>query len=423
MDSPLQLFAWVILAGLAVVVGQFIVNQFRLFRFARQSAELEHEHLRERISQLAQRRRETRDQAEASWSGFRKFRIVDKVLEARDVCSFYLSPHDGKPLPVFRPGQYLTFQLRLPGQTRPVVRCYSLSDRPGILEQYRVTIKRVPPPPNQPDAPPGLVSNYFHDQLGVGDIVDVKAPAGQFVLDLDQPSPVVLIAGGVGLTPLLSMVNALAETRSTREVWFFYGVRQGREHIMKEHLRALTDRLPTLRLHVCYSDPSEEDRAATPPAFQHTGRVSIDLLKRLLPSNQFDFYICGPPPMMNALVDGLRAWQVPAERIHFEAFGSATVKKPALQSPGSTTTQALKIQFSRSGKVCAWREDVGSVLELAEKNGVAIDSGCRAGNCGTCLVAVKSGEVTYLHEPGAQVEAGSCLACIAVPKTALVLDA
>lgn len=421
MDSPLQLFAWLILGGLAVVVGQFMVNQYRLFRFARQSAELEHQFLRERISAITGQHRQERDQTESSWNGFRKFRIVEKVIEAQDVCSFHLAPHDGKPLPLFQPGQYLTFQIKIPGQPKPVVRCYSLSDRPGIPDRYRVTIKRVLPPPDKKEIPPGLVSNYFHDHLNVGDIVDARAPSGQFVLDVQQTTPVVFIAGGVGITPLLSMLNALAEARSPREVWFFYGVRHGREHVMKDHLRSLAAKTPSLHLHVCYSDATDEDRAA--PACQHTERVTIDLLKRVLPSNQFEFYICGPPPMMNALVDGLKAWNVPENRIFFEAFGAATVKKPALQAPGSTTTQVLKITFSRSGKVCAWHADAGCLLELAEKNGVNIDSGCRAGNCGTCVVAIKSGEVKYLHEPGADVEAGSCLTCIAVPKTAVVLDA
>jgi hypothetical protein len=394
-------------------------NQYRLFRFARRSAELEHQFLREKISALTDQRHAGHEKSESSWNGFRKFRIVNRVVEVQDVCSFYLAPHDGKPLPPFLPGQYLTFQIKIPGQPKPVVRCYSLSDRPGIPERYRVTIKRVLPPPDKKEIPPGLVSNYFHDHLNIGDIVDVKAPSGQFVLDVQQTTPVVFIAGGVGITPLLSMLNALAEANSPRQVWVFYGVRHGREHVMKEHLAAHTQKCSNLRLHVCYSDPTDEDRAAC----QHTERVTIDLLKRVLPSNQFEFYICGPPPMMSALVDGLKAWNVPEGEIFFEAFGPATVKRPALQSPGSTTTQALKIQFGRSGKVCAWHADAGSLLELAENNGVNIDSGCRAGNCGTCVVAIKSGEVKYLHEPGADVEAGSCLTCIAVPKTALVLDA
>jgi ferredoxin-NADP reductase len=319
------------------------------------------------------------------------------------------------------PGQYLTFQLHIPGQPKPVVRCYSLSDRPGDPNYYRVTIKKLKPPPDKKDAPPGLVSNHFHDRIKVGDIVDVKAPSGQFCLDLTRTTPVAFIAGGVGITPLLSMLNTVAIQQPTREVWFFYGVSHGGEHIMREHLEKLSREMSSLHLNVCYSAASAEDQHDK--RFHHGERVSLDLLKRLLPSNELDFYICGPPPMMSVMVEGLKTWSVPAERIFFEAFGPATFKKPALQAGGSTTTAALKIHFARSGKTCAWNAEAGSLLELAEKNGVTIDSGCRAGNCGTCLVAIQSGEVNYLHEPGAAVESGSCLTCIAVPKTALTLDA
>jgi ferredoxin len=173
-------------------------------------------------------------------------------------------------------------------------------------------------------------------------------------------------------------------------------------------------------LHLCYSQPSEADRAAA--VFQHAERVSIDLLKRVLPSNAFEFYLCGPAQMMSDLVEGLRQWGVADDRIFFEAFGPATVRKPALET-GSTTRVAVKIQFSRSNKSCAWNADAGSLLDFAQQNGVAIEAGCRAGNCGTCLVALKSGEITYLREPSIPVEAGSCLACVAVPKTGLTLDA
>jgi ferredoxin-NADP reductase len=414
MDNPLQLVAWLALFAVAVVSCQFVINQYRLFRTARETAQLEHDLLRERIGLVAEQRRKEREREDLSWNGFRKFRIAEKVMEAQDICSFHLAPHDGKPLPTFLPGQYLTFQLKVPGQPKPLVRCYSLSERPGISDRYRVTIKRVPK---------GVVSNHFHDHLNVGDIVDVKAPSGQFILDLQQSTPVVLIAGGVGITPVLSMLNAIANGGCRREVWFFYGVRNGQEHAMKKHLKELASMHPSLHLNVCYSDVTDEDRGATPPSFQHGERVSVDLLQKVLPSSDFSFYICGPPPMMEAMIAGLKTWGVPEERIFFEAFGAATVKRPALQAPGSTTTQALKIQFGKSGKTCAWRADAGSLLELAEKEHIPIDSGCRAGNCGTCLVAIKSGEVKYLKEPGFAVEAGSCLTCISVPKTALVLDA
>jgi ferredoxin-NADP reductase len=421
MDYALQLLALGGLLALLLVAVQFFLQQHRLHRLALAVAELEREHLRQRIGMLADQRRFERERSQLSWDGFRKFRIIEKRLECADICSFLLAPHDGKPLPPYLPGQYLTFQLHISGQPKPVIRCYSLSDRPGNPNQYRVTIKRLKAPPDRKDAPPGLVSNHFHDHLKVGDILDVKAPNGQFCLDLTKSTPIVLLAGGVGITPLLSMLNAVAAQQSTREVWFFYGVTHSGEHILREHFENLARALPSLHLHVCYSAATQDDKRGQ--RFHHAERISLDLLQRLLPSNQLEFYICGPPPMMSALVEGLKSWGVPEQRIFFEAFGPATFKKPALQAGGSTTTAALKIHFARSDKTCAWQTDAGSLLELAEKNGVTIDSGCRAGNCGTCLVAIKSGEVTYLHEPGASVEAGSCLTCIAVPKTALTVDA
>jgi uncharacterized protein len=412
-NSP-QLLAFGGLSALALTCVLFVFRQWRIYRTTMETAELERQYLRERIGLIAEQRRIERERTEASWNGFRKFRVVEKKRESDDICSFYLAPHDGKSLPTFQPGQYLTFQVRPPNQGKPLVRCYSLSDRPGVPNRYRVTIKRVPS---------GLVSNHFHDHLKVGDIVDVKAPAGQFCLDLTRQNPIVLLASGVGVTPLLSMLNAIAEAGGRREVWFFFGVRDGREHIFREHLQALALQNPALHLHVCYSQPGDADRANRNPAFQHAERVSIDLLKRVLPSNQFEFYLCGPPTMMNDLAAGLKVWGVTEDKIFFEAFGAATVRKPALQHSGATTTAGFKIEFSRSGKKLPWAADAGNLLDFAHRHGVTIDSGCRAGNCGTCLVAVKSGEVAYLHEPGVTVEQGSCLTCISTPKSALVLDA
>ena len=267
-------------------------------------------------------------------------------------------------------------------------------------DRYRVTLKRVKD---------GIVSNHFHDHLNVGDIVDVKAPAGQFCLDLTRQTPIVLIGGGVGITPVLSMLNAVAAISARREVWFFFGVRDGREHVFREHLQSLGLQNPSLHLHVCYSQPGEADRANPTPAFQHTERVGIDLLKRVLPSNQFEFYLCGPPAMMSDMAAGLKAWGVAEDKIFFVAFGAATVRKPELQHTGATTTAGFEIEFSRSGKKFPWEANADNLLDFAQRHVVTIDSGCRAGNCGTCLVALKSGEVAYLHEPGVTVEQGSCL--------------
>lgn len=358
-----------------------------------------------------------------AWSGWRKFRVDGKVLEAESVCSFYLASHDGRPLPSFLPGQYLTFRLRIPQAARvqKVTRCYSLSDSPNP-DYYRVTIKRLGPPPGKADTPPGVSSCHFHDELQVGDILDVKAPGGHFHLDVEHHGPVVLIGGGVGVTPVLSMLNYLASAPGNREAWFFYGVRNGREHVMKDYLRELVSQHQNIHLAVCYSDPLPEDRLGED--FQHAERVSVALLKKVLEVNNFDFYICGPPPMMESLTRDLDEWGVPEESIHFEAFGPASVKKVAQVTQAALPTPAggFEIDFSRSGKKLPWSGS-GSILEFAEANGVRIDSGCRAGSCGTCVTAVREGQVHYLRKPDAGIEKGSCLTCISVPTGPLILDA
>lgn len=420
-------------------------------------------------------------QSDLSWTGYRKFVVRKRVIEdpAQQVCSFYLEPHDRRPLPPFNPGQFLTFQLDIrvdpsaclkcggylapeakfctncglpvasakpapKAAGKPTVRCYSLSDGPHP-ERYRVSIKRVPPPRDRTDLPPGLASNHFHNSVKEGDILDVMAPGGKFYLDLNSDRPVVLIGGGVGVTPVLSMLNAITDSGSQRETWFFYGLRNGTEHVQKAHLERLAHDHPNVKLHVCYSAPRAEavdPRAATLVEgrdasllggemdkkgrdFQHAERVTVDLLKRVLPSSNYAYYICGPQPMMNAIVEDLEAWGVPTADIHYEAFGPATVKKTTKATTVLTKQMqaATTVKFAKSGTDCVWSPDVESILDLAEANGVPMDSGCRVGNCNTCLTAIKEGDVEYLRDPDTPPEKGSCLTCIAVPKGNLVLDA
>ncbi len=379
----------------------------------------------ERVDAVRAVAKKTQD-AVSGWNGWRKFEVMKREPEPGDVCSFYLRPHDGKPLPGFKPGQYLTFQLNIPGRDKPLVRCYSLSDGPRN-EYYRVSIKRCPAPKGKPEIPPGISSNFFHDHVKEGEILDVRAPGGHFYLDLEATGPVVLIGGGIGITPVLSMINTLTlDGTLKRQVHFFLGVRNSKDHPMKAHLEELTRLHDKLKLHVCYSNPDDKD--VKDRDYQHAERVSIDLFKRVLPSNNFDFYLCGPPPMMESIVPGLEAWGVPDERVHFEAFGPASVKKakkdePVVVAEAGAAPVTLEVVFAKSNRTCAWTPASGTLLEFAEKNGVTLDSGCRAGNCGTCLTAVKEGEVAYANPPGAAPEKGSCLTCVAVPKTKLVLDA
>jgi ferredoxin-NADP reductase len=369
--------------------------------------------------------RRRRAAAPEPWSGIRKFVVKQRVAECDGICSFYLVPHDGRALPEFKPGQYLTFQLKVPGQPKLVTRCYSLSDAPRP-DYYRISVKRVAPAvPREANPATGLGSGFFHDEVKEGDILDVKAPAGHFCLEASNERPLVLIGGGIGVTPVLSMVNALVRKNSEREIWFLYGLRNGSEHFQREHLRTLAKEKPNLRLHICYSQPQPADVSGRD--FHHAGRVNTEFLKKILPSNNYDFLICGPGPMMEEVTKGLSEWGVPETAIFFEAFGPASVKRAArpADKPGEISKPGVGIEvtFAKSDRTIIWDGKTPTLLELAEQHGIPMDSGCRAGNCGTCVVAVKAGAVDYMAGHGASAEPGTCLACVCKPREKLVIDA
>ncbi len=361
----------------------------------------------------------------SAWAGFRIFRVERKVVEdaAQSICSFYLVPEDGQPLPGFLPGQFLTFRLDVltaAGATEQIVRCYSLSDAPRP-DYYRVSIKRVPAPAGC-DVPPGRSSNHFHDRVSVGNILQVRAPGGHFHIDRSD-APVVLIGGGIGITPMLSMLNWCLAEQPAREIWLFYGVRNSREPVMNAPLVALAAAHSNFHLRFCFSDPLPEDQAGRD--YQHHGRVNVNLLRMSLPLKPYHFYICGPTPMMESLVTALEDWGVPDAHIHFEAFGPASIKRKQTAPAEAVASSAadIVVTFAKSGKQLSWQPSAGSLLEFAEANGVSVNSGCRAGGCGTCQTSIKSGEVSYQQSPDFDPEPGNCLLCVCSPKTSVTLEA
>jgi ferredoxin-NADP reductase/MOSC domain-containing protein YiiM len=371
----------------------------------------------QRIQRIGVPAREPATQRPA-WTGFRPFVLREKVHESEDVASFHLAPADGQPLPPYLPGQYLTVRLAVPGVERPVVRSYSLSDA-ARSDHYRLTIKRIGSRTEAPSIKAGLASSHFHDRLAVGQRIDAKAPAGTFTIDVRrQDQPVVLIGGGIGITPLLSMLNGIAAADAPRETWLLYGVRDERDHIMRSHLETLARAHANVHLRVFYSRPA---RAIDGRDIQ-AGHIGLDALKRLLPTNAYDFYVCGPPAMMDGVTRDLQAWAVPPDRVHTEAFGPAAVKQ-AVHGPAGQPDCGFDVTFERSGITAQWSRCESPLLELAEEHSVAIDFGCRAGSCGTCVTRLLSGSVRYLREPNAPLEAGEILPCIAVPAEPLRLEA
>jgi hypothetical protein len=332
-------------------------------------------------------------------------------------------------LPEFRPGQFLTFVLQVmddarQGERRSVTRCYSLSDAPAP-DHYRVSIKRVPPPADRPDLAPGVSSNHFHDRVQVGDVLQVKAPSGHFHIDPDPGVPAVLVAGGIGITPMMSMLRWCLTRQPERQVHLYYGLRQGHEHAFKSQLEELASVHPRFKLNVVYSRPAAEDVQGQD--FQHTGHVDLALLQRTLPHGRHQFYICGPAAMMESLVPALAVWGVPEADVHFEAFGPASVRKaaPAITAvPEEATSEvALEIQFKRSGRTLTWDGSDTNLLDFAERHGVAVDSGCRSGSCGSCETRQLAGSVDYAQRPHCDPTPGHCLLCVGRPVSALVLDA
>lgn len=358
-----------------------------------------------------------------AWEGWRAFRVVQRRYEdpAQTQCSFHLEPVDGQPLPPFKPGQFLTFSLP-PAEPdgRALSRCYSLSDRPDP-GHYRVTVKRVPAPPEHPEWPPGRSSSHFHDQVQVGDVLQVKAPAGHFHIDADASVPVVLIGGGIGITPMVSMLRWCLQAQPQRVVHLYYGLRNGSEHAFKPLLEELAASHPALHLHVAYSRPGASDLQGRD--YQHPGHVDVALLRQTLPHGRHQFYICGPAAMMQGLVPALAEWGVPLADLHFEAFGPATVKLPGQAAPAAAAAAGIEVHFQRSGRTLSWTGQDASLLDFAERHGLALESGCRSGGCGSCQTRLLEGAVHYEHTPDHDVAAGHCLLCVGRPTAPLVLEA
>lgn len=371
----------------------------------------------------------TAPRPDLAWQGWREFRVVRRSLEdvARSQCSFYLQPVDGQALPAFRPGQYLTFSLELAGSAadaaaaaRTITRCYSLSDAPDPAH-YRVTIKRVPAPLDHPDCLPGMSSNHFHDHVRVGDVLRVKAPSGHFFIDPDPSVPVVLIGGGIGITPMMSMLRWCIANQPQRPIHLFYGLRNGDEHAFKPVLQEAAAAHPALKLHLVYSRPAAADVLGRD--YQHAGHVDVELLRRTLPHGRHQFYLCGPPAMMQTLVPALAEWGVPAADLHYEAFGPASVKMPGVEVAALPEVSGVEVKFQRSGRTLSWDAKDASLLDFAERHGIAVESGCRSGGCGSCETRLLDGSVAYEHTPDHDVAQGHCLLCVGRPTTALVLEA
>lgn len=255
-------------------------------------------------------------EAPGGWTGYRQFAIAHKAPESENVTSFYLRPVDGQPLPDYLPGQYIT--LRIDHPTTPTSpRNYSLSDRPGT-GYFRISVKREPRLAT--GAPDGLISNYLHDYLHEGDRVEVGPPCGEFTLDPALvDGPIVLVGGGIGITPLMAMAKTLQHAQAGPPVYLLHASKNSRVHALADELRGLARSCDQFHTQVLYDEPLDDDLAAG--RCDGRGVVTTKLLRELTPYEEATFYVCGPTPFMTAVLGSLSELGVDESRVRHEFFG------------------------------------------------------------------------------------------------------
>jgi ferredoxin-NADP reductase len=341
---------------------------------------------------------------------FRRYRVAGIALESSSVCSFELTPARARRIAPARPGQFVAVRAEVAG-AGTVVRSYSLSGA-SDRRRLRISVKREPG---------GVMGEHLHAALEVGATLELAGPQGAFVLGEHRSRPVVLVSAGIGATPVLAMLHALAAERSRREVWWVHGARNGREHAFRAEARELVARLPNGHAHVRYSRPDRRD--APGRGFDAPGRLEAAGLLELGVPRDAEYRLCGPPGFVAAMRAGLDAAGVDPRRIRSESFGGAPRPTPAVAAAPGPPAGAPSVAFSRSGVTAPWDPRCASILELAESNGVAAASGCRVGACHDCRARVLRGAVSHSPEPAAPAPSGTALLCCAVPDGDVVLDA
>ncbi|MGA8593646.1 MAG: SRPBCC family protein [Bryobacteraceae bacterium] len=340
--------------------------------------------------------------------------IIKVEPESEDITSFYLRRADGQPLYAWESGQFLPIRAVMPGQAKPLLRTYTLSTRCNP-EFYRLSIRR-----GDENA---LVSRFLHEHGKAGFRVEAMMPRGKFVLDRSSSRPVVLVSGGVGITPMVAFAEQIVQeghaTRNWRPIYFIHGAQNSRVHAFRQYIRRLAEEHPNMNVHVCYSKPASTDHRGVD--YDSHGHITIDLLRRFGPPGDFDFYLCGPSLFMNSLYSGLTGIGVRSERIHYESFGPGTVLKPEIPKKGAvpadqTGIHSVRVRFVRSTVEAIWQPGNGTLLELAEKAGLAPAFGCRSGICGSCKTRIISGAVNYVEEPLALRGHDEVLLCCSAPR-------
>ena len=349
----------------------------------------------------------TQDTSKEPWQGFKQLVVLSNVRETSDVRSIVLGALDAQALPNFFAGQHLVLKA-VTAEGKSLIRTYSLSSSPNG-GTFRISIKREAG---------GVGSAYLQDILKPGTEIDASAPRGMFVLDADSTDPIVLLSAGIGVTPLLSMLHSLAS--STRTIFWMQGARDGDHLGFQSEIASLLSTLPNGKRLIALSQPTKRD--AFGKNYDLKGRLDIEVIQKMGIPKTSDFYLCGPPPFLEAFNDSLNAWGVFPRRIHFESFGASTVTPNSMITSQAEEALHYQIALTRSNRILPWTGNHSNILELAEAEHVPVQWSCRVGVCHTCEIGILDGSVEYSPTPLDAPPSGRILICCARPKSDVVLD-
>ncbi|MFK7732215.1 MAG: pyridoxamine 5'-phosphate oxidase family protein [Pseudomonadales bacterium] len=351
-----------------------------------------------------------RQQAHEQRTAWRSYTVEQIVDESASIRSFYFVPEHGSNVD-FSPGQFLTVRASVNG--RSLIRTYTVSSAPAD-PHYRISVKRD-----------GEFSNYLHDELGVGDKIELRAPSGDFVFDASEPSPAVLIAAGVGITPMISMLrHALVESvrvRTMRPIHLLLLARNNAERAFNNEINALSQKFPgQFKVTWCLSKP--EDSLQPELDYQHRGRLTHGILEEVIDNPEANVYLCGPPEFMQSTYNLLSDLTITDERIFSEAFGPAAIKRNQVEvAPVNSAEEALVTVLDASGQQLMeqrWQPSDGNLLDFAENHGLSLPFSCRSGRCGACSTTLLAGELVYDRSVSAPSDDTTALLCCALPAAA-----
>lgn len=351
-----------------------------------------------------------------AWTGFRRLRVQATNQESEDVRSFELGTEDGAFLPEFLPGQHIAVKLQTAASSVSITRMYSLCGRTSS-PTYRIGVKREPM---------GVASSYLHQSVQAGDVLEVSAPRGTFVL-IENSNPLVLLSGGVGITPMLAMLHSAVSnlSRMPREIWWIHSARNSTHYPFAKEVSELITGIPQVHFARIFSRPGRDEHQRRD--FEEPGHLDTPMLEKLGVPKSGEFYLCGPGGYLASLSELLLAWGIENTRVHIEAFGPSAVLTrqslhPKPHPPEDAGESGPLVSFVKSGVAFHWSPRFHNLLEAAEASDVPVRWSCHSGVCHNCESGVISGGWSYSPEPIDPPTADRALICCASPTSDIELD-